>query len=540
MSGSIVRALNWDVGVEQRFIAVNPLGDEVVLYQTHHRDAAAESNDIVKVASCGGFDNIQCCAYSPVDVGLAAVGQTSGIVSVFDVAAGGGTALHLKPKQPRQCNAVCFNAAGLVAAGFDKGRQDNLLQLWNIEHFLRTANDHLQRPLYLCIPNEAVVLAVFAPDRATNLVVGSYKFLREVDLRQDAPVFQLATRCTLGVAVDPFRPHLVLAYAEDGSYLVWDRRKLAPAGPRRALAATEAPLLLFARLFGEGKKRGPWVRHSTIRPGEFAAVFNGDLIRRWNTGVVPPREAGASGGASTARAGSRPASSSSTASAASSSTAASSSASSSTRCRLFLRSRRSPRRRLCRGGAPVSSLAGWRAFAVAASGLTESSASRAPSASSPSASSPSASSPSASSPSARSPFARSPSASSPAGGLPAGGSPAGGSPSPAPPATTSVNRDNACKSSSSASSSKKSILSVSASESSSPRSLNSELSSLPWPFAARSTNGGGDVAISVKGESRCILVVECLLPPSVFPDRAACRHSLHLFFFLSFFSGPMR
>lgn len=308
MSGSIVRALNWDVGVEQRFIAVNPLGDEVVLYQTHHRDAAAESNDIVKVASCGGFDNIQCCAYSPVDVGLAAVGQTSGIVSVFDVAAGGGTALHLKPKQPRQCNAVCFNAAGLVAAGFDKGRQDNLLQLWNIEHFLRTANDHLQRPLYLCIPNEAVVLAVFAPDRATNLVVGSYKFLREVDLRQDAPVFQLATRCTLGVAVDPFRPHLVLAYAEDGSYLVWDRRKLAPAGPRRALAATEAPLLLFARLFGEGKKRGPWVRHSTIRPGEFAAVFNGDLIRRWNTGVVPPREAGASGGASgAASAGASPA-----------------------------------------------------------------------------------------------------------------------------------------------------------------------------------------------------------------------------------------
>lgn len=325
MSGNIVRALNWDVGLEQRFIAINPIGDEVILYHTQHNDQSIESSDMVKVNCRTGFDNIQCSAYSLVDVGITAVGQSNGTISIFDITAstaaninntsiaptppvvagmGGGaggtnnsSVLHLRPKQSRQCNTICFNNAGLIAGGFDKGRQDNSMQIWNIEHFSRTSNnDHIKRPTHSYIPNEAILSSVFYPDKVTNLLAGSYKFLREIDLRQETPVFQMSTKYTLGITIDNFRQHLFLTYSEDGSFLVWDRRKLTSNSSSKykslslsANVVTESPVLLFNKLLSDTsrKNRSPCVRNSSIRKGEFAAVFNGDLIRRWNTGTVP-------------------------------------------------------------------------------------------------------------------------------------------------------------------------------------------------------------------------------------------------------------
>lgn len=312
MSGSIIRALNWDFGYEQRFIAVNPIGDEVMLYHTQHENPSEESSGLVKVNCRTGFDNIQCSAYSFVDVGLTAVGQITGTISIFDITSSqpvgsgsGGSVLNLRPKQSRPCNSLCFNNSGLIAAGFDKGRQDNSLQIWNIEHYSRTSNnDHIKRPAYSYIPNEAILSSVFYPDKGTNLLAGSYKFLREIDIRQDTPVFQMATRCTLGITIDTFRQHLFLTYSEDGSFLVWDRRKLtlssggsggsgaSGGGGKSSLSnvITESPILHFNKLLSDSsrKNRSPCVRNSTIRKGEFAALFNGDLIRRWNTGTVPP------------------------------------------------------------------------------------------------------------------------------------------------------------------------------------------------------------------------------------------------------------
>lgn len=34
--GKIVRAYGWDDGQEQRFLTINPLADEVSMYQTNH------------------------------------------------------------------------------------------------------------------------------------------------------------------------------------------------------------------------------------------------------------------------------------------------------------------------------------------------------------------------------------------------------------------------------------------------------------------------------------------------------------------------
>ena len=120
MSGTIVRAHNWEVDNNQQFLAVNPLGDEVVLYRTDH-DNPSGRNDIIKVNSQGEFDNIQCSAYCSYNVGLTGVGQINGSIGIFDISEPTSSVLTLRPKQSRSCTALNFNGDGLVAAGFDKG-----------------------------------------------------------------------------------------------------------------------------------------------------------------------------------------------------------------------------------------------------------------------------------------------------------------------------------------------------------------------------------------------------------------------------------
>ena len=74
MTGTITRALNWDNVYEQQFIAVTPMGDEVLLYQTNHEDPGIESNSMLKLYSRSGFENIQCSSYSDINKGIVGVG----------------------------------------------------------------------------------------------------------------------------------------------------------------------------------------------------------------------------------------------------------------------------------------------------------------------------------------------------------------------------------------------------------------------------------------------------------------------------------
>ncbi|KAI5959965.1 hypothetical protein CANMA_004065 [Candida margitis] len=298
---SITRAANWDNVYEQQFIAIPPTGDEVVLYQTSHEDPNIESNTIVPLKSRGGFDNIQCSSYLSTRQGVIGVGSINGEISIFDINSSSSSALHLQPKQHRPCNSVSFSHSNLLAAGFDKGRQDNSLQIWDIQEYPNsksTLDDATsKRPVSSYIPNEAVLSTVFLPDRESNVICGSYKFLREVDTRADSPIYQIATKCTLGLMVDPFQPHLFQSYSEDGSLSIWDRRKLTSNNRKPKASSgnilTENPLLQFNKLLSGSsfrKNLRPCVRYSAVRRGEFASIYNGDLIRRWHTGVVPPKK----------------------------------------------------------------------------------------------------------------------------------------------------------------------------------------------------------------------------------------------------------
>lgn len=297
MSGTIVRALNWDVGYEQRFLAVNPLGDEIIVYQTHHEDPGIELNDIVKVHSHTGIDYIQCMSYLKTHVGWTGVGTMDGLVHIFDVTKSNSPTLRLKLKHNRPCNSVTFNDGALVAATFDKSRQDSSLQVWDIAKHARVFSDrgglddyHTLKSSYGYLANEATLSTIFNHSDPSGmlLMAGGYKLLREFDLRESStsPIYQVATKCTMNLTIDHFQPYMFSSLSEDGSVSIWDRRKLSGTG--KGSVTTEAPALYFSKLVSDLLRRHTaCFRYSTVRRGEFAAVFNGNLIRRWNTGCVP-------------------------------------------------------------------------------------------------------------------------------------------------------------------------------------------------------------------------------------------------------------
>lgn len=297
MSGTIIRALNWDVGYEQRFLAVNPLGDEVTVYQTHHEDPGIESNDIIKVHSQTGIEYIQCMSYLRAHVGWTGVGTMDGIVHIFDITKSNSPSLRLKLKQSRPCNSLTFNDEALVAATFDKSRQDSSLLVWDISKHVRIFADrigiedsHTLKPHYGFLANEATLSTIFNRSDPSGMLImaGGYKLLREYDLRESSmvPIYQVATKCTMNLTLDHFQPYMFSSLSEDGSVSIWDRRKLTGTG--KGSVTSETPALYFSKLVSDLLRRhSACFRYSTIRRGEFAAVFNGNLIRRWNTGCVP-------------------------------------------------------------------------------------------------------------------------------------------------------------------------------------------------------------------------------------------------------------
>ncbi|GMG25194.1 unnamed protein product [Ambrosiozyma monospora] len=195
--GCIIRADNWKNGIEEQYLAVNPSGDTVLLYQTNstrprrHRhknlttsvsiseddeDEDYDENSILKQLDRTGFESIQCIEYSRTNYGLTAVGQIDGSVAMFDIFNEKHSLLTMKPIQSRSCNSVSFNDQGLIAMGYDRGRQDHSIQIWDINNYSKTANnDHIKKPLLSFVPNEVIHSVKFHPDSPANLLAGSSK-----------------------------------------------------------------------------------------------------------------------------------------------------------------------------------------------------------------------------------------------------------------------------------------------------------------------------------------------------------------------------
>lgn len=55
---------------------------------------------------------------------------------------------------------------------------------------------------------------------------------------------------------------------------------------------SEGPVLMFNKLLNDYQRRtgGSPYRFSSMQQGEISALFDGDLVRRWQIGMVPPLE----------------------------------------------------------------------------------------------------------------------------------------------------------------------------------------------------------------------------------------------------------
>lgn len=285
----IVHSFHWDKDTDQFFITVSPGRDEVELNKlTQYK----HESRIIKLASKPDLESIQCFSYSPVDYGVIGVGQSNGIINIFDIKENNGQSqiAKLRPKQARPCNAISFNRTGLVACGFDKVRNDNCLNVWDYQHSsggggggTDQSSSSLKVPLSSYLPNEVVSCVSFLPRNSNTMLCGSHKFIRELDLRSSTPNFQCATKCSHGIQINHSNDLYFASYSDDGTFAIWDRRIM-----RSGVTAGE-PALLMNKIFADSVRKNTFsFKFSHLRANEYAVLHDGGLLRRWQTGVVPP------------------------------------------------------------------------------------------------------------------------------------------------------------------------------------------------------------------------------------------------------------
>lgn len=211
---------------------------------------------------------------------MVAAGQQDGLVKIFDMLSPQSTSLNIVT-QSKSCNALSFNSQGLLAAGYEKsGRAENSLHIYNINHYSSVnINQDITHSTLSFVPNESVVSTIFYNE--TNLLVGSPKILRDVDIRMQTPVFQVPTKTPFSITPDPYNEFSFAAFAEDGTLSVYDRRKLGNNSPD--------PILSFSKLLGDTTRRNntSCFRYSGSCKNEFATSHGGELIRRWQIGDIP-------------------------------------------------------------------------------------------------------------------------------------------------------------------------------------------------------------------------------------------------------------
>lgn len=294
MSGSVTRAFRWNTNGEEQYLAVPPSGDSVLLYQTASK-AKNEDDSILKINEVSGFDSIQCIQFSSRQRGLVFVGQVDGTCVLFDISKDSSPQMKVKPNQSRSCNSLTFNEEGMLAMGFERSRQDHSIKIYDVNQL--QASRGTAAPICNYVQNESVSSLSFCPTETKNFVAGSYKMLREFDVRSPNPVYQLATRCTLNITVDSYDQYIFASTSDDGSLALWDRRKLQDSSvmnrnQQTTTVLNETPILQFSKLLTESQRKtnGLPYRFSTVKRGELSALFDGELVKRWQICSTPPSE----------------------------------------------------------------------------------------------------------------------------------------------------------------------------------------------------------------------------------------------------------
>lgn len=207
-----------------------------------------------------------------------AVGQGDGAVQLFDVLSPQSSPLEVRTGN-KPCETLSFNSGGLLAVGLEKAKHENGVLIFNVGQYSKTSNQDITQPTFSFTPNESIMSTAFYNE--TNLLAGSTKIIRDIDIRVSAPAFQIPSKAVNGITPDPYNPFFFAGFADDGTVAIYDRRRLS--------SSFSEPMLALDKLLGDTTRRNntSCFRYHPTRRCEFSTSHGGELIRRWQTGITP-------------------------------------------------------------------------------------------------------------------------------------------------------------------------------------------------------------------------------------------------------------
>lgn len=270
----VVHALEWDSLNDQYFLSTDFVRDTVCV---HKSELLKNRYCTTSVQEFSDLGHISCSEYWSSEVGRVCIGTTTGTVrllNVFD----SSVLSSLIPKQERVCSALSFTPSGLLAAGYDRARNDESIQLWDIQSNL------YDRPFMSYLRGESVSSLKFAFSKPTELLCGTYKSIYIIDTRAASKAHNFATKYCHGICINRNDEHLILSHCESGGLALWDKRYLSANG-------TNDPVLILPRVYDDTQRRLPKIaRFSLQNKREFAVLHDQHTIKLLLTSTTPDME----------------------------------------------------------------------------------------------------------------------------------------------------------------------------------------------------------------------------------------------------------
>ncbi|KAI1326347.1 WD repeat domain-containing protein [Xylariaceae sp. FL0255] len=220
---------------QDSFLHVNLQHRVVQLYKpTGH--ARRGRFDYEKVATLDDIPPLSTYDWSPAYPGFVAIGTASGTVNLLNLNNNANHYLEQRLKFTRFCQAIAFNTSTLLAVGLERVRNDQCLQIWDINRLAAVDSSTswssldgsiLGDPVHRLEPATTVSSTKFFEDSPQTLVIGIKNHgIRIYDLRDPhGAVINYSTRCNNNLAIDYADPNYFASSSLDRpGIVIWDRR----------------------------------------------------------------------------------------------------------------------------------------------------------------------------------------------------------------------------------------------------------------------------------------------------------------------------
>jgi WD40 repeat protein len=266
--------------------------------------AVPEQFDYVPVSKATDFQAVTAFDWSPKVSGLVAIGGKGGEVQLLRIDDNSNDRITLPLKLQRSCQAVAFNTTGLLAVGLDRVRNDQCLQIWDVEQRLSQWDPSKKgwqsqigsnaEPLHKLEPSVSVTSVKCFEDQPQMLVAGiKNSSVRIHDLRDPGgAVITFQTRCNNNIAIDHADTNYFASSALDQpTVMVWDRRATSrQTASRMYLESVDAGDMTFGGVMRIGHainaNNNAYIRslrYCHDRPGHLAVLSSAGELQLYRT-----------------------------------------------------------------------------------------------------------------------------------------------------------------------------------------------------------------------------------------------------------------